>query len=153
MSAVCLRLLLLLPLVCCVPSPSRPPSRLCRRCCDHTEPPATTAQYQIPEVRTVINMTILKGTRAWINFSQLLSLVVDWYFLPIWHFLSFPFTVCLLILAGCNMGSQLLSFVCMSFRYCAFRKNTVLVVACSFTENHPSSNICVTIALLQPTFP
>lgn len=31
MLAACLRLLLLLPLVCCVPSPSRPPSRLCRR--------------------------------------------------------------------------------------------------------------------------
>lgn len=62
MLAVCARLLLLLPLVCCVPSPSRPPSRLCRRCCDHSEPPAATAQYQMPEVRTVINMTILKGT-------------------------------------------------------------------------------------------
>ncbi|XP_010737367.2 complement C1q tumor necrosis factor-related protein 1 [Larimichthys crocea] len=64
MLAVCVRLLLLLPLVCCVPSPSRPPSRLCRRCCDHTEPPAATSQYQMPEVRTVINMTILKGDKG-----------------------------------------------------------------------------------------
>ncbi|XP_068573577.1 complement C1q tumor necrosis factor-related protein 1 [Cebidichthys violaceus] len=64
MLPVCLRLLLLLPLACCVPSPSRPPSRLCRRCCDHPETPAATAQYQIPEVRTVINMTILKGDKG-----------------------------------------------------------------------------------------
>ncbi|XP_040025417.1 complement C1q tumor necrosis factor-related protein 6 isoform X2 [Gasterosteus aculeatus] len=64
MLAVCLRLLWLLPLACCVPSPSRPPSRLCRRCCDHTEPPAATGQRQIPEVRAVINMTILKGDKG-----------------------------------------------------------------------------------------
>nr|XP_019958217.1 PREDICTED: complement C1q tumor necrosis factor-related protein 1-like [Paralichthys olivaceus] len=61
---LCMRLLLLLPLVCCVPSPSRPPSRLCRRCCDHPEPSPATAQYQMPEVRTVINMTILKGDKG-----------------------------------------------------------------------------------------
>lgn len=132
MLAVCLRLLLLLPLVCCVPSLSRPPSRLCKRCCDHTEPPAATAQYQIPEVRTVINMTILKGTRAWVNFSQLLSLEVGWYILSVWHFLSFPAR--LLILAGCDMGSQLRPFVCMYFRYRAFSKITVTAVARSVTK-------------------
>ncbi|KAK5873351.1 hypothetical protein PBY51_018399 [Eleginops maclovinus] len=64
MLAVCLRLLLLLPLVCCVPSPSRSPTRLCRRCCEYPEPPAGTTQYQMPEVRTVINMTILKGDKG-----------------------------------------------------------------------------------------
>ncbi|XP_034542849.1 complement C1q tumor necrosis factor-related protein 1 isoform X1 [Notolabrus celidotus] len=60
----CLRLLLLLPLVSSVPSPSRSPSRLCRRCCDHLEPPATSTKYQMPEVHTVINMTILKGDKG-----------------------------------------------------------------------------------------
>ncbi|KAK2817405.1 hypothetical protein Q5P01_025596 [Channa striata] len=64
MALVYMRLLLLLPLVCCVPSPSRSPPRTCRRCCDHQEPPADTAQYQMPEVRTVINMTILKGDKG-----------------------------------------------------------------------------------------
>lgn len=63
MATVCWRLLLLLPLVCCVPSSSRAPSRLCRRCCDVQDSPASSAQYQIPEVRTVINMTILKGSQ------------------------------------------------------------------------------------------
>lgn len=60
----CLRLLVLLPLVCCVPSSSRPPSRICRRCCDFQDSPAPSAQYQTPEVRTVINMTILKGSQS-----------------------------------------------------------------------------------------
>ncbi|XP_041641497.1 complement C1q tumor necrosis factor-related protein 1 [Cheilinus undulatus] len=64
MLSVCLRLLLLLPLVSSVPSPSRPPSRICRRCCDYHEPPAASTQYQMPEVRTVINMTILKGDKG-----------------------------------------------------------------------------------------
>ncbi|KAL6111197.1 c1qtnf6 [Pungitius sinensis] len=64
MLPLCLRLLWLLPLAFCVPSPSRPPSRHCRRCCDHMEPPAATGQHQIPEVRTVINMTILKGDKG-----------------------------------------------------------------------------------------
>ncbi|XP_034388814.1 complement C1q tumor necrosis factor-related protein 1 [Cyclopterus lumpus] len=64
MTTLCLRLLWLLPLACCVPSPSRPPSRLCRRCCDHQDPPANPAQYQMPEVRTVINMTILQGDKG-----------------------------------------------------------------------------------------
>lgn len=61
MVTVCLRLLALLPLVCCVPSSSRPPARICRRCCDFQDSPAPSAQHQLPEVRTVINMTILKG--------------------------------------------------------------------------------------------
>uniref|UniRef100_A0A3B5MCA6 C1q and TNF related 6b n=1 Tax=Xiphophorus couchianus TaxID=32473 RepID=A0A3B5MCA6_9TELE len=52
--------LFLLALVCCVSSSPRSPSRLCRRCCDQLDPPATTAHYQMPDVRTVINMTILK---------------------------------------------------------------------------------------------
>ncbi|KAM6972238.1 complement C1q tumor necrosis factor-related protein 1 [Aplochiton taeniatus] len=64
-------LLLLLPLSCCVPPPSRPP-RVCRRCCDHLDPPenpsssarsAATAPHP-PEVRTFINMTILKGDKG-----------------------------------------------------------------------------------------
>ncbi|XP_061882487.1 complement C1q tumor necrosis factor-related protein 1 [Entelurus aequoreus] len=62
--AACLRLLLLLPLACCLPSPSRPPSRYCRRCCDHTEPQAGPAHYRVPEVHTVVNMTILKGDKG-----------------------------------------------------------------------------------------
>ncbi|XP_026159994.1 complement C1q tumor necrosis factor-related protein 6 [Mastacembelus armatus] len=64
MLVVCMRLLLLLPLVCCVPSLSKPPSRLCKRCCDNTDQQAAVAQYQMPEVRTVINMTILKGDKG-----------------------------------------------------------------------------------------
>ncbi|CAL8329791.1 unnamed protein product [Merluccius merluccius] len=68
--------LLLLPLVACVASPSRPPSRLCKRCCDHLEPPAAgSAHFQPPpaspapyqpttEVHTIINMTILKGDKG-----------------------------------------------------------------------------------------
>lgn len=63
MLTACLRLLLFLPLVCCIPSSTRPSSRQCRRCCDQLDPPAASAHYQMPEVRTVINMTILKGTR------------------------------------------------------------------------------------------
>ncbi|XP_008430379.1 complement C1q tumor necrosis factor-related protein 1 [Poecilia reticulata] len=60
-------LLFLLALVCCVSSSPRSPSRLCRRCCDQLDPPDppdTTAHYQMPEVRTVINMTILKGDKG-----------------------------------------------------------------------------------------
>ncbi|KAI4787449.1 hypothetical protein KUCAC02_036456, partial [Chaenocephalus aceratus] len=60
LAAACLRLLLLVPLVFSVPPPSRSPSRLCRRCCEYPEPPAGSSQHQVPEVRTVINMTILK---------------------------------------------------------------------------------------------
>lgn len=66
-------LLLLLPLVLGVPSPSRPPTRYCRRCCDHMGPPdnpasprssAAASLHQAPEVRTFINMTILKGDKG-----------------------------------------------------------------------------------------
>ncbi|XP_037830850.1 complement C1q tumor necrosis factor-related protein 1 isoform X1 [Kryptolebias marmoratus] len=64
MLTTCLRLLLVLPLVCCVPSSSRSSSRQCRRCCDQLDPPAATAHYQMPEVKTVINMTILKGDKG-----------------------------------------------------------------------------------------
>nr|XP_057928138.1 complement C1q tumor necrosis factor-related protein 1 isoform X2 [Doryrhamphus excisus] len=62
--AACLRLLLLLPLACSLPSPSRPPTRFCRRCCDHMEPQAGPAHYHMPEVRTIVNMTILKGDKG-----------------------------------------------------------------------------------------
>uniref|UniRef100_A0A3P8UMY4 C1q and TNF related 6b n=2 Tax=Cynoglossus semilaevis TaxID=244447 RepID=A0A3P8UMY4_CYNSE len=64
MLLVCARLLLLLPLVCCVASPSRSPTRHCRRCCDQLEPSAVTGSQQMPEIRTVINMTILKGDKG-----------------------------------------------------------------------------------------
>lgn len=87
MLVVCLRLLVLLPMVCCVPSPSRPPSRICRRCCDHSEPSAATAQYQMPEVRTVINMTILKGSNPGV-LSEYCSVKVSWSFCLI--FLTLP---------------------------------------------------------------
>ncbi|KAL1005647.1 hypothetical protein UPYG_G00061780 [Umbra pygmaea] len=70
MSGVCLSFLLLLPLVSSSPSPSRP----CRQCCDHLQPPESPASHpahaasathsQIPEVRTYINMTILKGDKG-----------------------------------------------------------------------------------------
>ncbi|XP_056441588.1 complement C1q tumor necrosis factor-related protein 1 [Gadus chalcogrammus] len=68
--------LLLLVSVACVPSPSRPLTRPCRRCCDHLEPPAagsahsqpppdSPARYQAAtEVHTIINMTILKGDKG-----------------------------------------------------------------------------------------
>lgn len=58
-------LLLLLPHVASVPSPSRPTPKYCRRCCDHLDPPLNPAPHpaanQTPEIRTIINMTILKG--------------------------------------------------------------------------------------------
>uniref|UniRef100_A0A667WQ69 Secreted protein n=1 Tax=Myripristis murdjan TaxID=586833 RepID=A0A667WQ69_9TELE len=73
MLGVCLRLALLLPLACCVPSSSKPPPRMCRRCCDHLEPPAASTQYQMPEVRTVINMTILKGKRRITSGQRFMS--------------------------------------------------------------------------------
>ncbi|XP_053712913.1 complement C1q tumor necrosis factor-related protein 1 [Synchiropus splendidus] len=56
--------LLLLPLVSAVPSPPRPPSKFCRRCCDHSGPTGPPSQFQMPEVRTIINMTILKGDKG-----------------------------------------------------------------------------------------
>lgn len=126
MSAVCLRLLLLLPLVCCVPSPSRPPSRLCKRCCDHMEPPAATAQYQIPEVRTVINMTILKGSRDWINFCLLLSLKLAG--------------------ASCLFGTSSV------FRF-QFVFWFLQDVTWEVSFGHLFVCICVTITQLQATFP
>ncbi|KAJ8386116.1 hypothetical protein AAFF_G00177100 [Aldrovandia affinis] len=60
---------LLLHLVASVPPPSGAPPRICRRCCDHLEPaegsPARNpAQNQMPEIRTYINMTILKGDKG-----------------------------------------------------------------------------------------
>lgn len=63
-----LPLVLLLPLVASVP-PSKAPPRFCRRCCDHLGPPESPSTHaatpqQMPEVRTFINMTILKGTSA-----------------------------------------------------------------------------------------
>ncbi|KAG9277511.1 complement C1q tumor necrosis factor-related protein 1 [Astyanax mexicanus] len=68
MSGFFLPVLLLLPLVASVPSPSRPPPKYCRRCCDHLEPPLSSSSrpvaYQAPEVRTFINMTILKGDKG-----------------------------------------------------------------------------------------
>ncbi|XP_023652590.1 complement C1q tumor necrosis factor-related protein 1-like isoform X1 [Paramormyrops kingsleyae] len=59
--------LLLFPLVASVPPPSGAPLRQCHRCCDHLEsagdaPP--TGLNQMPEVRTYINMTILKGDKG-----------------------------------------------------------------------------------------
>ncbi|KAJ7992129.1 hypothetical protein DPEC_G00275340 [Dallia pectoralis] len=63
--------LLLLPVIITVPPPggaSRPP---CRRCCDHLEgsPAPQTVKHtrvldQTPDVRTFINMTILKGDKG-----------------------------------------------------------------------------------------
>uniref|UniRef100_A0AAR2LEP4 C1q domain-containing protein n=2 Tax=Pygocentrus nattereri TaxID=42514 RepID=A0AAR2LEP4_PYGNA len=68
MSGFFLPVLLLLPLVASVPSPSRLPPKYCRRCCDHLEPPLSPSSrpvtYQAPEVRTFINMTILKGDKG-----------------------------------------------------------------------------------------
>ncbi|XP_062263808.1 complement C1q tumor necrosis factor-related protein 6 isoform X1 [Platichthys flesus] len=53
-----------------VPPPRSPPV-LCRHCCDDLEPaegsgeqPATAGFNHVPEVRTYINMTILKGDRG-----------------------------------------------------------------------------------------
>ncbi|KAK2857531.1 hypothetical protein Q7C36_005450 [Tachysurus vachellii] len=68
MSGFFLSVLLLLPLVASVPSPSRSPPKYCRRCCDHLDPPVSNSPqpvaYQTPEVRTFINMTILKGDKG-----------------------------------------------------------------------------------------
>ncbi|KAI1886681.1 hypothetical protein AGOR_G00198300 [Albula goreensis] len=63
-----LPLVLLLPLVGSV-TPSSRTHRFCRRCCDHLEPPEgsttrTALPQQMPEVRTFINMTILKGDKG-----------------------------------------------------------------------------------------
>ena len=62
-----LLLLSLSSLVDLVPPPRSPPV-LCRRCCDDLEPaegsgeqPTTAGFDHVPEVRTYINMTILKG--------------------------------------------------------------------------------------------
>ncbi|XP_039512545.1 complement C1q tumor necrosis factor-related protein 1 [Pimephales promelas] len=55
---------LLLPLVASVPPPSRPTPRYCRRCCDHLDPPLIPTANQTPEIRTIINMTILKGEKG-----------------------------------------------------------------------------------------
>lgn len=69
--------LFLLPPARCLPSPPpRPPSRYCRRCCDHLDSQASgSAPYYRPaEVRTVVNMTILKGNPigvAYPNRSEL----------------------------------------------------------------------------------
>ncbi|KTF94386.1 hypothetical protein cypCar_00041333 [Cyprinus carpio] len=56
--------LLLLASVASVPPPSRPTPRYCRRCCDHLDPPLSPAPQaaanHMPEIRTIINMTILK---------------------------------------------------------------------------------------------
>ncbi|XP_031419936.1 complement C1q tumor necrosis factor-related protein 1 [Clupea harengus] len=70
MSGLLLHVLLLVPLVATVPPPSRPPVRYCRRCCDHLDPPENPSSprsaglQQTPEVRTFINMTILKGDKG-----------------------------------------------------------------------------------------
>lgn len=71
MTGICLPVLLLLPLVASVPSPSRAPSKYCRRCCDPLDPPITPhpTAYQTPEIRTYINMTILKGKNKIQTFS------------------------------------------------------------------------------------
>ncbi|XP_029583185.1 complement C1q tumor necrosis factor-related protein 1 [Salmo trutta] len=66
--------LLFLPLVITVPPPGGAPPAPCRRCCDDLElqkgPPAPQTGdqksdlNQMPEVRTYINMTILKGDKG-----------------------------------------------------------------------------------------
>ncbi|XP_020506982.2 complement C1q tumor necrosis factor-related protein 6 [Labrus bergylta] len=65
-----LLLLSLFPMVAVVPPPSGPPVP-CRRCCDHLEPEdgsgaelPTGGFNHVPEVRTYINMTILKGDKG-----------------------------------------------------------------------------------------
>lgn len=62
-----LLILSLSSLVALVPPPPAPPA-LCKSCCDHLEPaegsgaqPITEGFNHVPEVRTYINMTILKG--------------------------------------------------------------------------------------------
>ncbi|KAJ8406709.1 hypothetical protein AAFF_G00296250, partial [Aldrovandia affinis] len=64
-----LLLVLLFPLVVSVTPPSKAPHRVCRRCCDHLEPPESSTTraappQQMPEVRAFINMTILKGDKG-----------------------------------------------------------------------------------------
>ncbi|KAM7386514.1 hypothetical protein PAMA_009223 [Pampus argenteus] len=63
-------LLSLSSLVALVPPPSAPPVP-CKHCCDHLEPaegsaaqPPTGMFSHVPEVRTYINMTILKGDKG-----------------------------------------------------------------------------------------
>lgn len=62
-------LLLLLPPEGSGSSPSRPTPKYCRRCCDHLDLPLSpasshSAANQMPEIRTIINMTILKGDKG-----------------------------------------------------------------------------------------
>ncbi|XP_042247489.1 complement C1q tumor necrosis factor-related protein 6 [Thunnus albacares] len=63
-------LLSLSSLVALVPPPSAPPVP-CKQCCDHLEPPEGSGAQpptglfsHVPEVRTYINMTILKGDKG-----------------------------------------------------------------------------------------
>lgn len=65
-----LLLLSLTSLVALLPPPTAPPVP-CRHCCDHLEPaegsgaqPPTLGFAHVPEVRTYINMTILKGDKG-----------------------------------------------------------------------------------------
>ncbi|AWP18660.1 putative complement C1q tumor necrosis factor-related protein 6-like [Scophthalmus maximus] len=65
-----LLILSLSSLVALVPPPPAPPA-LCKSCCDHLEPaegsgaqPITEGFNHVPEVRTYINMTILKGDKG-----------------------------------------------------------------------------------------
>ncbi|XP_041634585.1 complement C1q tumor necrosis factor-related protein 6 [Cheilinus undulatus] len=58
-------------LVALVPPPGAPPPAPCSRCCDHLEEedgsgaePPTKGFSHVPEVRTYINMTILKGDKG-----------------------------------------------------------------------------------------
>ncbi|XP_061081009.1 complement C1q tumor necrosis factor-related protein 1-like [Conger conger] len=58
-------LLLLLPLATSVPPPFGAPPRACHRCCDHLDPlEGAPARNQMPEIRPIINMTILKGEKG-----------------------------------------------------------------------------------------
>ena len=61
------------PLMARVPPLSTPPPP-CSRCCDHLEPAEGSGFQpptfnQVPEVRTFINMTILKGSSAVLSYS------------------------------------------------------------------------------------
>ncbi|GAA6226020.1 complement C1q tumor necrosis factor-related protein 6-like [Lates japonicus] len=65
-----LLILSLSSLVAPLPPPSDPPA-VCKHCCDHLEPaegsgapPPTGGFSHVPEVRTYINMTILKGDKG-----------------------------------------------------------------------------------------